>query len=210
MLNNIMSIFAKRNKGIIGDYEKSSVIIFLISDNENLEVLFQVRAFNLQHQPGDISFPGGRIEKGESEEEAAIREAIEELNIKREDFKMIGEMDSLVTHYNRIIYPFIALLNKNEINPSKDEVDHVFTVPLQYFLENEPEVYEIKITPQVPENFPYHLIVGGRDYKFSKANVKQYFYQYKGYVIWGMTAQIIKSFVDIIKNEKLKDYNVRK
>ncbi|MEW9096233.1 MAG: CoA pyrophosphatase [Clostridiaceae bacterium] len=207
MLNNIMSIFTKRNKGIIGDYEKSSVIIFLILDNKNLEILFQVRAFNLQHQPGDISLPGGRIENGETEEEAAIRESIEELNIKREDFKIIGEMDSLVTHYNRIIYPFVALLDKNQINPSKDEVDHVFKVPLQYFLENEPEVYEIKIMPQVPENFPYHLIVGGKDYKFSRANIKQYFYQYNGYVIWGMTAQIIKSFVDIIRSEELKKDN---
>ncbi|MBU5484872.1 CoA pyrophosphatase [Clostridium sp. MSJ-11] len=207
MLNNIMSIFAKRNKGIIGNYEKSSVIIFLISDNENLEVLFQVRAFNLQHQPGDISLPGGRIENGETEEEAAIRESIEELNIKREDFKIIGEMDSLVTHYNRIIYPFVALLNKNQIDPSEDEVDHVFKVPLKYFLENEPEVYEIKIMPQVPENFPYHLIVGGKDYKFSKSNIEQYFYQYNGYVIWGMTAQIIKSFVDIIRSEGLKEDN---
>ena len=205
MLNNIRQLFENRSRGIIGEYEKSSVIIFLLNDSKSLDVIFEVRAFNLQHQPGDISLPGGRIDNGEGERDAAIREAMEELNINREDFDIIGEMDSLVTPYNRIIYPFVATLYKKEIHPNREEVNHIFRVPLKFFMENEPETYPIKVVSELPEDFPYHLIVKGKEYKFSSGNMKQYFYQYDGYVIWGITAQIIKAFVELIKGTNNKE-----
>ncbi|WP_343769600.1 CoA pyrophosphatase [Clostridium malenominatum] len=198
-MNNIEAFFSNRRGRIMGNHEKSSVVIFLTNNKENPSIVFQVRALSLKHQPGDISLPGGRIEKGESEREAAIREAIEELNITKKDFQLIGEMDYLVTPYNRVIYPFVAIINEIDIYPNEDEVDHIFMVPLKYFMENEPEAYRIKMLPQFPEDFPYHLISNGKNYKFSSSSIEQYFYQFNGYVIWGITAQIIKTFVDLIR-----------
>ncbi|PRR78855.1 putative NUDIX hydrolase [Clostridium liquoris] len=199
MLNEIKKLFSEREPKILGEYEKSAVIIFLIEEKGKLYILFEVRALNLNHQPGDISLPGGRIEPKENPMDAAIRESIEELNVEREDIEVLGSMDYFVSPYNTIIYPFICKLNRKEIKPNKDEVNHVFKVPLDYFMKNDPIGYEVKIMPDFPENFPYHLIIGGKSYKFRTGKMEQYFYQYNGYVIWGFTALIIKSFVEILK-----------
>lgn len=199
MLNEIKKIFSERNPQILGDYEKSAVIIFLVEEKGKLYILFEVRALNLSHQPGDISLPGGKIELGEEPKDTAIREAMEELNVQRDDIEVIGEMDYFVSPYNMIIYPFVCKLKRKEIDPNKEEVNHVFKVPLEYFMENEPTNYEVNIVQKFPENFPYHLIIGGKNYKFKTGKMNQYFYQYNGYVIWGVTALIIKSFVETFK-----------
>lgn len=202
MINDIKSIFENRESGILGQYEKSAVVLFLSQDrNGELNIIFEVRALHLNSQPGDISLPGGRIEVNESPQQAAIRESLEELNVSLEDISIIGAMDYYVTPYNRIMYPFVGEIKDVDIKPNKDEVNHVFKVPLKFFMENEPKEYDVDIVSELPEDFPYHLIVGGKDYNFSKGNIKQYFYQYNGYVIWGFTALIVKSFVDELKSK---------
>lgn len=200
MLNKIQNIFGNREAGIIGPYKKSAVMILLCEDKGKTNVIFEVRSLKLRHQPGDICLPGGKLDKDESPENASIRETIEELNLKREDIEFIGSMDYIVTPYNLIIYPFIAKTNKLEIEPNKDEVDHIFKVPLEFFLENSPMLHELSILSDPGDEFPYHLIRNGKDYKFRRGRVPEYFYKYDNYIIWGFTALIIKSFIDIIKN----------
>lgn len=203
MINDIKNIFKNRESGVLGKYERSSVVLFLCEDSKKeLHIIFEVRALHLKKQPGDISLPGGRIEKNETPEQAAIRESIEELNVGLEDISIVGAMDYYVTPYNRIMYPFVGLIKNIDIKPNKDEVNHVFKVPLKFFMENEPKCYEVNIVSELPENFPYHLIVGGKNYNFNKGSLKQYFYQYNGYVIWGFTALIVKSFIDELKNKQ--------
>lgn len=198
MFNNIENLFKDREAKIIGNYKKSAVMILI---NKDKNIVFEVRSNDLEHQPGDICFPGGRIEKGESPKEAAVREAMEELNLDRNDIELIGNMDYSLIPYHSIIYPFVGELKTNITNPSKSEVEEIFFVPLDYFLKNEPMLYEIEVGPNLQDNFPYHLIKGGKKYKFARARIPQYFYIYNDYVIWGNTALIVKSFSDIIKNE---------
>lgn len=198
MISNIESIFKNRKSDLIGNYSKYAVMI-CITEEEVPSIVFEIRALTLSSQPGDVSLPGGKIESGESPMEAAIRETMEELNIDKEDIEIIGAMDYFVSPYNQIMYPFIAKLNKSDINGSKDEVHKIFKVPIEFFLNNEPEKYYINIIPEIPDDFPYDLIVGGKNYKFSKGKLTQYFYKYNEHVIWGFTALIIKSFIDIIR-----------
>lgn len=198
MIDKIQNIFTNREAGIIGSYKKSAVMILLCEDKGKTNVIFEVRSLKLRHQPGDICLPGGKLEKGESPEKASIRETMEELNLEREDIEFIGSMDYIVTPYNFIIYPFIAKTNKSEIEPNKDEVDHIFKVPLDFFLEDSPMLHELSIIPDPGNEFPYHLIRNGKNYKFRSGKMPEYFYKYDNYIIWGFTALIIKSFVDII------------
>ena len=60
----------------------------------------------------------------------------------------------------------------------------------------------MRISPKFQEDFPFNMIRGGREYKFSTGKLNQYFYKYKEYTIWGFTALIVKRFIDIIKEEK--------
>ncbi|WP_406542305.1 NUDIX hydrolase [Clostridium ljungdahlii] len=201
MIDKINDIFKSRKANMIGHYNKNSVMIPLCSMDGELNLLFEVRSLNLKHQPGDICFPGGKMEKGEIPKDTAIRETMEELNLNREDIEFIGDMDYIVTPYNFIMYPFVCKLNREDISPSKEEVDHVFTVPLNFFIDKEPVLHEIEIVPHPKEDFPYNLIIGGENYKFRRGKMPSYFYTYKDYIIWGFTALIIKKFTDIIKNE---------
>lgn len=72
-----------------------AVLIPLIKIGDEWHIIYELRAKNLKRQPGEISFPGGQVERGESFKEAAIRETVEELNIKEENISVIGELVTL-------------------------------------------------------------------------------------------------------------------
>ena len=93
---------------IIGEY---SVLLPLIQENEEWNVIFELRSMNLNTQPGEISFPGGKLEKVESFKEAAIRETMEELRIDRDSIKVLGELDYLVSPSNISIHCFLGIIS---------------------------------------------------------------------------------------------------
>lgn len=200
-MDRIKNIFDNREKKLIGKYRKAAVMILLAEENDETYILFEKRALTLKSQPGDVSLPGGVLEENETPQEAAVRECMEELNVEKDDIKVIGPMDYFISPYGTIIYPFVGEIKKIEINPNKSEVDHMFKVPLKYFIENEPECYVLDFGPYLKDDFPFHLIEKGKDYNFSKGQLYEYFYTYNDYVIWGFTASIIKRFVEIIKED---------
>lgn len=177
-----------------------SVMIPLIKRKGEIHLLFEKRALTLRNQPGEISFPGGRIEKNESPWDAAIRETCEELLIEEKDLEIYSEGDFLVNPYAAIIYSFIGEIKKDfyEIIPSKAEVESIFTVPLSFFMETEPKAYSINLNVNRSDDFPYHLIPNGRDYKFKRGREEVLFYQYKGQIIWGFTAKMARRFIERI------------
>lgn len=182
--------------------KKYAILIPLIKVNDEWELIFELRAKNLKSQPGEISFPGGRVEKGETFKEAAIRETIEELRINEENINYIGELDYLVSYQNITIHCFLATISGitvDKIEPSTGEVDHLFTVPIRFFIENEPERYNLDLTTIDNDEFPYNLIPNGRKYKWRRGVHSVLFYRYKEYIIWGYTAKMTKHLIDIIK-----------
>lgn len=200
MINSIEKIFSKRDTKPLGIYKKSAVIILLQELLGELYIIFEVRSHKLK-QPGDICLPGGRLEMGETPREAAIRETEEELNLRNLDFEIIGEMDYFVSPYNSIIYPYVGALHMDNIRANADEVEKIIKIPLKYFLNASPLLYELEIGPNLKENFPFHLIKGGKNYKFARGKLDEYFYEYNNYVIWGSTAIIIREFINIIKEQ---------
>ena len=177
-----------------------SVMIPLIKRRGEIHLLFEKRALTLRNQPGEISFPGGRIEKNESTRDAAIRETCEELLIGDEDIEIYSEGDFLVNPYAAIIYTFIGEIKKDffEISPSRAEVERIFTVPLKIFMENNPKSYSLNLKVNRSEDFPYHLIPNGESYKFKRGREEVLFYDYKGEIIWGFTAKMVRRFVERI------------
>lgn len=177
-----------------------SVMIPLINRKGEIHLLFEKRALTLRNQPGEISFPGGRIEKNENPWDAAIRETCEELLIEEKDLEIYSEGDFLVNPYAAIIYSFIGEIKKDfyEIIPSKAEVESIFTVPLSFFMETDPKAYSINLKVNRSDDFPYHLIPNGRDYKFKRGREEVLFYEYKGQIIWGFTAKMARRFIERI------------
>jgi len=198
MIQQIKSIYQNRVPHILGheSVSKAAVMVPLVNKEGELSVLFQVRGHTLRHQPGEICFPGGRLEPDDlTEEAAAIRETCEELGIHADEITMIGPLDIFVTTHS-IIYPYLCQLDDNiQLHPDPVEVAEVFTVPLSYLFKYEPEVYHVPIEVKPPDDFPFDLIPDGKYYKWRKAKMLEYFYRYEDYVIWGLTARILHDFL---------------
>ncbi len=177
------------------------MILLLESEGEEFLVL-EKRARTLKSQPGDICLPGGSMDQGESPRDAAIRETMEELGLLEEEIDLVGPMDYFISPYGQTMYPFVARTKVTDFKPNPEEVDRLILIPLSYFEEHVPLIYEIDLTAKMGDDFPFHLIENGKDYPFRRATSKQYFYKYDDVVVWGFTAQIVKSFIDILKEEK--------
>ncbi|MTI67679.1 MAG: CoA pyrophosphatase [Firmicutes bacterium] len=205
-LINIKNRFEKRTGKPLGIHDDFAVLIPLIYINNELHLLYEVRAKDLDTQPGEISFPGGKVEYNETFKKAAVRETHEELRLSPKKIKVLGELDYMILPYNISIYPYVAFLNDThikDINFSEDEVHKIFTVPLKYLLKNKPKEYKVHLKPKPHKHFPYHLIENGEEYNWRTGNYPVYFYEYDKYTIWGITARITKNFIDILKNEKI-------
>jgi len=188
----------KNNKPYINGWERmkrSAIIIPLVKVDNEVFILFEVRAKKLNSQPGDICFPGGKIDNDETPKRAALREMFEELGIK--NIEIIKELDTVVRYDGIIIHPYLGIIEDiEEININESEVDHVFYVPLNYLLNHEPLEVNSKLKFERPEEFPYDLIVNKENYQFREANYRSLFYKYENYNIWGITAEMLKNFLE--------------
>lgn len=184
----------------INTYFRSAVFLPITIHKNEVSLLFEVRAKGLKGQPGEICFPGGRIEmKDISPKYTAIRETCEELGIAENQLFNIAPLDILITPHQMIIYPFVGEIKKDTIlHPNNSEVDKVFHVPLQHFIDNPPQKSVVHVNLAPEEKFPYHLVRQGKNYPWRKSKYPVYFYLFQEYIIWGLTARILHNFIKTI------------
>lgn len=207
MLEDKIRSFSGRKAKILGHENtfKSAVLLPLFFDNGNCYVLFEKRASTMNRQPGEICFPGGAQEPTDDYTEyTAIRESSEELGLPPECFEVIAPLDIMVSTFSSIIIPFLAIIRDlKSLNINKAEVEKLLLIPLEFFLANEPEVHYIETTAHPPEDFPFHLIPYGRNYPFRTGRIPQYFYNWEGEIIWGLTASILHHFIELLKKARI-------
>lgn len=181
---------------------KFSVLVPLIEIDNELHLIYEVRSMTIKRQPGEISFPGGRIENGETSLEAAIRETYEEIGVKRENIDIITELDYATSKNGSFVFAFLGHIKNTDITEivyNKDEVSELFYVPLSFFLENEPQKSYINYHVETDDDFPVHMINNGAGYNWGSIRNPVYFYNYKNYIIWGLTAKITYSLIKNLK-----------
>ncbi|HOE56949.1 MAG TPA: CoA pyrophosphatase [Bacillota bacterium] len=178
-------------------YKEFSVLIPVIKADRHF-LLFEIRSESLNNQPNEICFPGGRIESLESKQQAAVRETSEELLIPESQISIIAELDTVVTPFNSILYPFVGELREYKGTFNTEEVRSVFTVPMSFFIDTAPLCHDIDIKMRPREDFPYHMVQEGRNYPWGKGRYPVYFYTYEDRIIWGITARIINNFVSLL------------
>ena len=178
-----------------------SVVIPLILEQENCFVLFEKRAGSLKVQPGEICFPGGSMEPGETPQETALRELSEELLVKPEQAEIVMACDYLEIPAGFTVYPFLAEIKDYQGTFSADETEEIIKIPFQWFFDHEPLCYMAKILTVPEEPFPYEMIPQGKEYRWREGCYDVMFYQYQDLIIWGMTAKMMKSCVDILREE---------
>lgn len=206
--NSLQADLISRDK-----YFNSAVLVTLMKIDNDYHFIFQKRAKNIR-QGGEISFPGGAFDEEDIDfQQTAVRETEEELGISKDKIDVIGKLGTLVIPNGVIVEAYVGVLNiKNldELNPNRNEVERIISVPVDFFLKNEPKTYYIKIENKAfyckdtrEELFfsakdlglpaRYHGIWKGRDRKV-------YFYSYEGEIIWGITADLIIETVKLLKN----------
>lgn len=117
---------------------KSAVLLLLFKSDNALKILFTLRSSSLKSHKGQISFPGGRMEPGETPSEAALREAWEETGLLQEDVEILGYLTELyVPPSNSVMYPVVGFAeNIGNLEPNEAEVEEIFSVDIDSFLKD--------------------------------------------------------------------------
>lgn len=197
----------------IEKYFKAAVVIPLVIQNEEEYILFEKRAADIR-QGGEVSLPGGEIENYESDSAStAIRETCEELGIEKEKVKYLGKYGLLITPFGALIDVHLVelLITKLEdLDYDKTEVQSIFTIPLKYFLNNEPEIFyaQAQVVPSYfdkngnkVELFPAKQFNLPEKYSKPWGTHKHRIlvYQTNPEIVWGITAEIIYDFTKKLK-----------
>ncbi|CAA7615324.1 NTP pyrophosphohydrolase including oxidative damage repair enzyme [Candidatus Terasakiella magnetica] len=116
----------------------AAVLVPLVEHADGLTVMLTKRTAHLAHHPGQISFPGGRLEPGDKGDfvTCALRETEEEVGLPPHRVQVVGRLDDYVTGTGFIITPLVGLIEPPfELSPDSFEVDSVFEVPLAFILD---------------------------------------------------------------------------
>ena len=93
----MQAAFSGHVPGLLGATAAYAVLVPVAETAEGLSLLYEVRSPALHHHSGEVCFPGGRMEPGETPEHCALRETWEELGIPPEDIRLLGRADSPIT-----------------------------------------------------------------------------------------------------------------
>ncbi|PSL45075.1 8-oxo-dGTP pyrophosphatase MutT (NUDIX family) [Salsuginibacillus halophilus] len=204
--NELIEALNGRAPKILGEEEMTHSAVLLpliVHEDQTMSLLFEVRSRQLNSQPGEICFPGGRLDPQDASlQETALRECEEETGIPASSVNIVAPLDQLVHPYTSMIHPFVGFVSVNQPWHPNEEVEELFTVPLQYFIEESPKVHQVKMQIEPEADFPYHLIPNGEKYNWHTRKVDEHFYDYNGYVIWGLTARIIVNFISVLNKTK--------
>ena len=201
MINKIKQKVEGYDPKIFGKQEKSAVLLPLIKVQDEWHILYEVRS-KVVSQAGDSSFPGGRVEDNETYEEAAIRETMEELNIKRENIVIYGEIDYIVSE-RMIIHCFVGKLVNLKIEAIQPnvEVEEVYTVPLNFLLRNKPKYFAVNFNPTLEEDFVKNQADNSSEYRFENNRQRIPYYEISTHSLWGFTANLTERFIEIITED---------
>ena len=179
---------------LMGVRRRFAVLCPFVEIEGQTHLLFEVRAAGLR-QAGEVCFPGGRMETGESAAECAARETEEELGIPASEIRIFAESDFQAGQDGLMMRATLGEISPAGLaamKPSEAEVAEVFTVPLEFFLHTPPELYTYELVPLLPEDFPYETIGIPRDYKWQQGGETVPVYPWEGHPIWGLTGRITR------------------
>ncbi len=161
-------------------YAEAATLMLLVEKEQGVEMLLTRRAMHLKKHSGQISFPGGRIDKEDaSAEQAALRETFEEIGIASNSIQLLGQLPDFFTGTGFLMKPFVGMLKPDYVlSINREEVDEVFSVPLSFLLN--------------PNHHFLHKVTVDE-------GLREYFSMpWQDYFIWGATAAVIRNLYHVL------------
>ena len=160
---------------------QASVLIAILNYGkyiESPEIIFTQRSSHLSTHSGEVSFPGGKADKTDpSLFDTALRESNEEINLNSKDVTELGKLNYLISRHKIEVNPFIASVDQPQALQPNEEIQEIFTVPLDFLLD--PNNIQ-------RENIERH----GSVWLVPTWNIKDQ-------KIWGLTAMITVNFLNV-------------
>ena len=200
-LDALKRILSARTPAPMDAVHRCAVLVPLVEREGELHLLYELRAANLRAQPGEVCFPGGGMEPGESAVDCALRETQEELGLSPDDMEVLGSLDFICHRSGLVLYPILAqiraaALDRMTLNP--EEVDEVFTIPLSALRAMPREEYHYDLIPAPGADFPYERLGISKDYPWRKAKDSFSVYRWQGNIVWGLTGRITRHVLQLL------------
>ena len=160
--------------------KQAAVLVPLMLRDSGIQVLLTQRSAHLHDHAGQVAFPGGRVDPGDqSLVDTALREAEEEVGLKRGSVRVIGELDLYVTRTGFEVTPVVGLVSPPfELMADHCEVAEIFEVPLNYFLDPDARRIESRVWQEHERFF--------------------YVYPWRQRHIWGATAGMLNNLAEVL------------
>ena len=173
--------FDELRRNLPVEMHRAAVLVPIVDRPEGLTLLLTQRASHLKNHPGQVSFPGGRVEATDAGAwEAALREAAEEIGLAREYVTLAGYLHDHVVISGFMVTPVVAFVRPGfDLRLDLTEVEDVFEVPLEYVLD--------------PAN---HVL---RERKYGGHSFIAHDIPYQGRNIWGATAGMVMSLYRLVR-----------
>ena len=158
---------------------RKAAVLIAVTESKDPELIYTLRSNKVGSHGGEVSFPGGMYEdQDDNLENTALRESEEETGLDRNKVSILGPIDTVVSRFNISVTPYVGIVPHDiELNDSSDEIEACFRVPLSFLLRDKRHRND-----EINRN---------GDIFFMPA------YEYKSYIIWGLTAMMTVDFLNI-------------
>jgi 8-oxo-dGTP pyrophosphatase MutT (NUDIX family) len=163
---------------------RAAAVLIAITEREEPGVLLIHRPEGMRTHPGQVAFPGGKIDPGEDAIRAALREADEELALSPKNIRIIGQSDPYCSITNFHVTPVLGVIPPDlPLTPNPDEVADWFEAPLRFVLD--PANHHMKSS--IFQGVERHYL--------------ECFWE--GHRIWGVTAAILANLAQRISHDHI-------
>ena len=157
--------------------QQAAVLIPVVTESEPMVVLTQ-RASSLGSHANEVAWPGGKQDPEDASlMTTALRESHEEIGLHPDHVRVVAELRPFVSKFGLLVTPFVGVVERSvELQANPDELDAIFRVPLSYF-HGDPR----SRTDVISRHGETHKVPA---------------YIYDGFEIWGLTAMILREFLN--------------
>ncbi len=189
-----LSEFIRSFEGVDVDQNPAAVLVALFEEEGEARVLLTVRSSRLRSHRGEVAFPGGRLDPGESIDAGALREAYEEVRLDPDQVTIVGHLSALPTvSSNTLMTPVVATLpDRPSTEAAPDEVSRIFDVALAELVADGVFREEWWAIPERP----------GADGR-PGGEFPVWFYTAGGEIIWGATARVLTELACLVLGVEL-------